>query len=321
MDLIIYSFAILKNVIYGSCIFFTSRLTNNVDVLDILALRFLMSYAAMLILKLTRLVKIDISIKDIFRTGKQKGVMISLVLTALFEPVLYMTFDTLGISMTTNITASVILSLLPAACAISEFIFLGEKVNWKKGLFLAIGMAGVVYIAVNTQSEGGKDILAGIIFLLLAVIVGALYMTFSRKTSCGFGAMDITYFSCFMGAVIFNTVNVVRHLLRGDISAYFVPFMSLENMIGFVFLAIISTIIATGMNNFALARMQVTTMSAFGGLGTMVSIAIGVLFNSEKLYMYHIIGISLILIRVIGIICLTAGDNKKITEAGSVIKN
>ena len=173
MDFIIYSFAILKNVIYGSSIFFTSRLTDNVDVLDVLALRFLMSFAAMLILKLTRLVKIDISVKDIMRPGKRQRVMLSLVLTALFEPVLYMTFETLGISMTTNITASVILSLLPVTCAISEFIFLGERVTWKTALFLAIGMAGVIYIAVNTHSEGGKDTLAGIIFVLLAVVVGA----------------------------------------------------------------------------------------------------------------------------------------------------
>ena len=314
MDFIIYSFAILKNVIYGSSIFFTSRLTDNVDVLDVLALRFLMSFAAMLILKLTRLVKVDISIKDIMRPGKRQSVMLSLILTALFEPVLYMTFETLGISMTTNITASVILSLLPVTCAISEFIFLGERVTWKKGLFLAVGMAGVIYIAVNTHSEGGKDTLAGIIFVLLAVIVGALYMTFSRKTSAGFNAMDITYFSSFMGMVVFNTVNVIRHIICGDLDSYFVPYMSLENMTGFVFLAIISTIAATGMNNFALARMQVTTMSAFSGLGTFVAIAIGVLFNNERLYMYHIIGIGLILIRVIGIICLTAGKNKKITE-------
>ena len=85
-------------------------------------------------------------------------------------------------------------------------------------------------------------------------------------------------------------------------------------MTGFIFLAVISTIIATGMNNFALARMQVSTMSAFTGLSTLVSIVIGVIFNAEPLYWYHTIGISLILIRVIGMICLTAGNNKKITE-------
>ncbi|MBR4173477.1 MAG: DMT family transporter, partial [Clostridia bacterium] len=237
-----------------------------------------------------------------------------------FEPVLYMTFETLGISMTTNITAAVILSLMPVSSVICEFIFLRERINWQKGLFLTIGMIGAIYIALNTQSSGGKDTILGIIFILLAVIVGALFVTFSRKTSASFTAMEITYFSCLMGAVIFNGVNIVRHIMNGTITTYFMPYMNLDNIIGFVFLAIISTIIATGMNNFALARMQVSTMSAFTGLGTLVSVVIGVVFNNEELYSYHIIGISLILIRVIGIIWLTAGDNKKVTETGNIHK-
>ena len=44
---IVFSFAILKNVIYGSSIFFKSKLSHNVDVLDKLALRFLMSFTVM----------------------------------------------------------------------------------------------------------------------------------------------------------------------------------------------------------------------------------------------------------------------------------
>ena len=314
LDFIIYGFAILKNVIYGSSIFFTSRLTQNVDVLDILALRFLMSFAVFLLLKVTGLVKMNISLKDFSKKSGKRSIMISLLLTGLFEPVLYMTFETLGISMTTNITASIILSLTPITAAICEFVFLGERITWLKGVFLTIGMIGAIYITVNAQSTSGTDSLPGIIFIFLAVITGSLFVTFSRKTSADFNAMEITYFSCFLGAVAFNGANIIRHLLNGTISTYFIPFMSLENMTGFVFLAIISTIIATGMNNFALARMQVSTMSAFTGLSTLVSIVIGVIFNNEKLYMYHIIGISLILIRVIGIICLTAGENKKITE-------
>ena len=314
MDFVIYGFAILKNVIYGSSIFFTSRLTDNVDVLDVLALRFLMSFLALLFLKLTGLVKMNISLRDFSKKSEKRGMMISLLLTGLFEPVLYVTFESLGISMTTNITVSVILSLLPIACAISEFIFLGERINRTRGIFLIIGMVGAVYIAVNARSAGGKDSLLGIIFVLLAVITGSLFNTFSRKTSAGFNAMEITYFSCFMGAVAFNGANVIRHLVNGTISTYFAPYMNVENMVGFVFLAIVSTIIATGMNNFALARMQVSTMSAFSGLSTLVSIILGVLFNNEKLYIYHYIGITLILIRVVGIICLTMGKNKKITE-------
>jgi drug/metabolite transporter (DMT)-like permease len=55
------------------------------------------------------------------------------------------------------------------------------------------------------------------------------------------------------------------------------------------------------MNNFAMKRMQASTMSAFGGVSTFVTVLAGVLLNGEKLYMFHIIGLSLILIRMIGV--------------------
>lgn len=320
MDLIIYGFAVLKNVIYGSSIFFTSRLTDNVDVLDVLALRFFMSFAVLLLLKVTHIVKMNISLKDFSKKSARRSVMLSLVLTGLFEPVLYMTFETLGISMTTNITASVILSLLPIFSVIFEFIFLKERIDWKKGLFLVIGMIGAILIAACAKpNENGKDTALGILFVLLAVISGALFITFSRKSSEHFGAMEITYFSSLMGAVFFNGVNIVRHIANGTLTRYFAPFMNWDNLVGFVFLAIISTVVATGMNNFALARMQVSTMSAFSGLSTLVSIVIGVLLNAEPLYWYHNVGISLILIRVIGIILLTAGNNKKLGAQNATV--
>ena len=77
--------------------------------------------------------------------------------------------------------------------------------------------------------------------------------------------------------------------------------MSLSNIIGFIFLGVISTIVATGMNNFCLGRMQASTMSAFGGLSTVTTILIGVFIGGEELYYYHYIGVALILIRAIGV--------------------
>ena len=320
MSFIVYLFAVLKNIIYGSSIFFTGKLTRNVDVLDILALRFLMSFGIMFLLKITKVINIDISFKDFSKKSSKSDAITALLLASFFEPVLYMIFETTGISMTTNITASVILSLLPISSAIAEYVFLKEKITFQKGVFLTIGMVGAIFIAVNTQTKNGTDSLTGIMFVVLAVIVGSLFAVFSRKSSVVFNAMEITYFSCLMGAVIFNFANIVRHLLNGSMGTYFTPYMNVDNMVGFVFLAIISTIVATSMNNFALARMRVTTMSAFGGLGTLTAIVEGVLFNNEKLYMYHVVGISLILIRIIGMICLTSGENKKYTADFSVHK-
>lgn len=298
----IYIFAFLKNVVYGTSIFFTQGLTKNVDVLDVLALRFLMSFAVLWVLKVTGVLKIKVGIRELCTKRHRRAPFIkALLLAALFEPVLYMLFETLGVSMTTGITAGVLLSLNPISGCIAESLILKEKTTTLQKFFLGIGIVGVIYIAVNTNTSTGQDTLLGIIFILLAVVTGSLYLVFSRKSSSSFSSMEITYVSAMLGMIAFNFINIVRHIYSGNITKYFVPYMSAENITGFVFLAVISTIVATGMNNYALRKMQVSTMSAFGGISTLVTIAVGVIFRGEHLEYFHFIGLVLIVARMVGV--------------------
>ena len=301
MTVIAYLFAVLKSVIYGTTVFFTSSLTESTDVLDVLALRFLMSFVVMWVLKVTRVLHISVSVKDFFVKNTRSRAVKTLLLTALFEPVLYMLFETLGVSMTTNITAGVILSLGAVTSCIFEIVFLHEDSTLLQKLFLALGIFGTIFIAVNTDTTTGKDTVWGIIFVFLAVVMGSLFAVFSRKSSRAFSPMEVTYVSCMLGAVVFNSVNVVRHIVVGDITRYFAPYCSVENLIGFAFLAILSTIVATGMNNFALSKLQSSTMAAFGGISTLVTIAVGVFFGGEHLELYHVIGIAFIVLRMVGV--------------------
>jgi len=311
MIFFMYVLAFLKNVIYGLSVFFTGNLVRSTDVLDILALRFLLSWAVLEILKQMKILKIKIGIKDYLgKTSRSKYIM-PLIVSAIFEPVLYMLFETLGISMSSGVMTGVLLSLIPIACVISESIVLKDSTSVLEKIFLLVGIVGVIYIAVNTGDSDGENSLTGMAFLLLAVVSGALYMVFSRKASGKFNSMEITYFASFLGMILFNAVNIVRHLNNEDIVGYFMPFMNVDNLIGFVFLAVVSTIIATGMNNFALSKIKVSTMSAFSGISTLITIATGVFLNGEKLYSYHYIGISLIVIRMLGVCYLAYDKNKK----------
>ena len=301
MTVIAYLFAVLKNAVYGTTVFFTSELTQSTDVLDVLALRFLMSAVVFWILKMTRVCKIDVGVKDFFVKGERRSALKVVLLTALFEPVLYMFFETMGVSMSSNITAGVILSLSAVTSCIFEMIFLKESSTTMQKIFLGLGIFGAIYIAVNTDTSTGKDSLLGILFLILTVVSGSLFCVFSRKSSRSFRAMEVTYVSCMLGAVVFNAVNVVRHLFTGDILHYFDPYFNWNNLLGFAFLAILSTIVATGMNNFALGHMQSSTMAAFGGISTFVTIGVGMALGGETLETYHIVGLVFILARMIGV--------------------
>jgi len=313
MNIFICIIAFLKNAIYGSSVFFTSALTENADVLDVLALRFLMSFVVLWCLKKTKILKINVGIADLVKKNSRAGIG-SILLAALFEPVIYMMFETLGISMTTGITTAVILSLAPITNCIFEVVFLKEKTTPLQILFLLMGIVGVLYIAAKTNTSNGNNSVAGIVFLLIAVVSGSLYMVFSRKCRNDFNCWEITYVACILGMFVFNIINIARHLYMGNIMEYFNPYFNWQNMIGFVFLSIISTIVATSMNNYALARMQLSSMAAFGGVSTFVTVLIGVLFFNERLYYYHIIGFTLILIRMFGVNYISIKKEKKVNE-------
>lgn len=312
MNLLAYFAAILKSVIYGSTVFFTGKLTETVNVLDILALRFLLSFTVIWLLKVTHIFKIRVGVKDLFVKNERSDYIKPLILTAVFEPVLYMLFETLGISMTTGITAGVILSLAPISSCICQSFFLKEKTSLSVKIFLSIGIVGVLYIAVNTRGGEGQSSLPGILFLVLSVVCGSLFAVFSRKSSKAFSPLEITYIYCLLGTVAFNTVNVIRHIINGSLLTYFTPYFDVQNMIGFVFLGVISAIFATVINSFALSKLKPSTMSAFGGVSTFVTVIIGVIFNNEQMYFYHIIGFILIAVRMIGVSAIEIyNDSKK----------
>ncbi|MBQ5815929.1 MAG: DMT family transporter [Oscillospiraceae bacterium] len=315
MTFLAYLFTFLKNMVYGSSVFFTSHLSQNVDVLDILALRFLMSFVVMWLLKVTKVLKIKVGVKDLFKKNERSPYLSSLILAGLFEPVLYMFFETTGISMCTGITTAVILSLSPISGCLCEVLILKERATPVQMILLGVGIVGVMYIAFNTQAADGKDTPLGILFIVLAVLCGSLFIAFSRKSSKHFNAMEITYTSVVLGTIAFNTVNVVRHLINGNILNYFEPFFSAQNMIGFAFLAVLSTIVATGMNNFAASKLQISTMAAFGGVSTFTTIFIGAVFENEKIMTFHIIGFSLIFIRMFGVSAINIMRDRKKNKA------
>ena len=313
MDLLVFVCCLVRNVIYGSSILFTGRLTESVNIFDILALRFLMSFVVLWLLKTSKILNIKVGVRELLAKNSQstrKPFVKTILLAAIFEPVLYMLFETTGISMTSNIMAGTILALAPIFSCISEELILGEKSSWIKRIFLGIGIVGVLYITVNTNTADGKNTIVGILFVLLAVISGCVYSAFSRKASKAFAPIEVTYVSCLLGTVVFNTVNIVRHLFIGDVENYFAPYFNLDNMVGFVFLAVLSTIVATLMGNYTLKKIQLSSNAAFGGISTLVTVILGVAFNSENLYFYHIIGFSLIFVRIIGVMFVDRKSNR-----------
>ena len=62
MNFIIYSFAVLKNIIYGSSVLFVSKLSDSTHVLGFLAIRFMLCFMARVLLNKSHIIKINFKI-------------------------------------------------------------------------------------------------------------------------------------------------------------------------------------------------------------------------------------------------------------------
>lgn len=292
-----YILTILKTIIYGTSILFTGNLLRSTSVMDVLSLRFLLSAIVFLLLAATKVVHVN------FR-GKTIKYLLA---TAIFEPLLYFIFETAGLQYTTTSLAGIICAMTPAMVVLFETLILKERTSLLQKLLLLLSIGGVILVSVFTNRNAGdeRSSLAGIILLLAAYASGALFCVFSRKSSQNFSSMEITFFTTMLGAVSFNSINVVRHLSAGTITTYFAPLLRVENLVGFLFLSILSSIVATMMNNFALSRVQASSVCALGGIGTITSVVIGIVVNKEILFWYHIVGAIMILVGAIGVNYLT----------------
>ena len=52
-------------------------------------------------------------------------------------------------------------------------------------------------------------------------------------------------------------------------------------------------------------------MAAFGGVSTIVTIVIGIIFGNESLQIYHYIGLPFIIARMIGVSAISIAKEKK----------
>lgn len=292
-----YIAIIAKAFIYGMSFYFTSGLLKSTDPVEVLALRFLMCAVVFTLLILFKVIKVNF---------KNKNIKL-LLCTMLFEPIGYFLFETFGLSGVSTSTAGLLNSLTAAFIIVFEMIILHEKTTLTQKGLIFLRMLAAFLIVINTPSSG-ENSFRGVVLILLSVISGALFLVFSRKSSREFTSIEITYAMSVVGAIVFNAINIIKHLSQNTITSYFAPYMQAENLVGFIFLGIISSIVATILGNYHLGKIQASHSSAFGGLTTVVTILAGVVLLNEKLYWYHYVSIILIFIASVG---MTMSINKE----------
>jgi len=276
-------------LIFGFSFLFTKGALDEVAPFHLLGFRFGMAAIVLLILKITKVIKVEYKGKPIK----------NLLYIALAQPVAYFIFETYGVMLTTSSESGMMLALVPVLVTLLAAIFLKEFPGKIQGLFIGLSVLGVFFIIMMRSGEVGSNI-TGILVLLLAVLCASIFNILSRKYSTEFSSIEITFAMMWIGAITFNTMSIIEHFVNGNISNYFVP-LSNPKIVGAVFyLGILSSIIAFFLVNYTLSKIEASRAAVFANLSSVVSIIAGVIIANEPFYWYQIVGGIMILSGVWG---------------------
>ncbi|HEY8391330.1 MAG TPA: DMT family transporter [Capillibacterium sp.] len=285
-----YLAAVLTSFIFGLSFLFTKDALAYVTTHQLLAFRFLTAALLMTLLRVCGLIKIDFRHRPVGR----------IILPALFEPVLYFIFETVGIKLTTSSEAGLIIALIPVFVTILAILILKEHPRLLQVAAILISVAGVGFIVLGSGEFTVSGHTLGLLALLGAVLSAAFFNIFSRRLSREFRPIEITYVMMVVGALIFSGLALFDTLREPDPLAVFSLLRIKEVWSAVLYLGICSSVVAFFGMNYYIAKLGAARSAVFANLTTIVSVAAGFCFRGEPLYWYHLVGGVLILLGVWG---------------------
>jgi drug/metabolite transporter (DMT)-like permease len=254
--------------LFGFSFLFSKMALNLTEPAILLFARFFVTFATLNLMLALRMGKLRL---------KGKNVLAALLL-GVIQPVLYFVFENYGLKYTTASFTGMFASSIPIFSAILGAIFLKERPSFKQWAFIAISIAGVMMVSVG--GSGGRNTLPGVLCLVAAYLMGAVYMLLVRRLSSAFSAFEMTYMMFLVGFAFFTGMALVQY--RAEALPMLMSALGHgEFVASALYLGVGSSVGAFMLANYALARLPVARATIFGNLSTVVSVLAGVAFMGD----------------------------------------
>lgn len=275
------------NAIFGFSFLFSKLAMDVAEPFVLLAVRFLTAFVVMSLLRMLRLVPCDLKGKDLK----------PLLFLGLMQPVIYFICESYGIRETSSSFAGIIIALIPIAGVVLGTVILKERPTAAQLAFSVLSVAGVI---VMTAVDGmGTFQWKGFLFLLGAVVSGAMFSVQSRSIADKFTAFERTYVMFGLGTVVFVAMAVLR--IGTNWELWTRPMTNGGFWGSILYLACVSSVGAFLLLNKALDVLDVTRSLVFANVTTVISVLAGVLILHERFSAVQAVGIVMVIVGVYGV--------------------
>jgi len=275
--------------IFGLTFLFTKQALNYVSPMGLIAYRFLVAWLLFALLLLFKIVKLEFP-KKMFKY---------LILTSIFQPVIYFIAETYGLMYIGSGEAGLMIALIPIFVTLLSGLILKERPTKIQYLFIVLSVAGVMIIQLNQLGSSSEHWL-GYLLLFIAVLAASFFNISSRHISKEVTPVTSTFMMTSMGALIFNIIYLIQLFIKGETSRYVTNLMHIELIMPILYLAILASVVAFFLVNFTLKYIPAHVSSIYSNISTVIALLAGLIVLDEHLYYFHYIGAIMIICGVYG---------------------
>lgn len=270
--------AFLTIVVWASTFVFLKRLLMAFNPLDILILRFTLSFIALTLAQPKR-VKVPWKDELLFVAAGFTGVTI------------YYTLESLALSYTQASNVGVLVSISPFFTALLHRIFNDYKLSKTFVPGFIVSFIGLVIISFNGRVNLNLNPLGDVLALTAALgwsLYGLITPKFLQK---GYPVTFVTRKIFFYGAI-----GMLPFSLIMDFKPNFALLLQPENLLPFLYLALVSSCGGFVIWNFAVKHLGAVTTNLYIYLVPVLSVVFSAIFLHEKITAISILGSCLVLI-------------------------
>lgn len=156
----------------------------------------------------------------------------------------------MGLRWTTPFSASILGATIPVFAAALAVLFKKEVFSWRTALGVAIAMSGVLSLV----GQGSID--RGAVLVAINSLSYAAYIVLARDVVLRVGALRMVAWIFTYGALLFAVVGVRPLLVQ-------VPLLTPRGWMFMAYVVVVPTILAYGLNTWALGRSNATLVSIY----------------------------------------------------------
>lgn len=217
-----------------------------------------------------------------------------IIASAFFGMALNMTVFFKGLSLSTPINSSVVITIAPVLLLLLSALFLKEKITWRKAVGIGLGLAGalvLILFGIKTQ-ENAPNIPRGNILFLVNAASYSVYLIIVKPLVSKYDSITLMKF-LFLFAFIINLPIGFEEFSQVDWTG-----LSFDSIWKLTFVVIGTTVFTYLFNIYALKQLSPAVIGVFMYLQPLIAAFFAVVTGADQLTTLRIIAVSLIFLGV-----------------------